>query len=46
MIRQADAVLELGPDGGAGGGRVLGTWTPEALAATDTPTGRALRASV
>ncbi|MCB9679881.1 MAG: excinuclease ABC subunit UvrA [Alphaproteobacteria bacterium] len=44
MIGQADHVVELGPEGGAGGGRLVASGTPEALAARDTPTGVALAA--
>jgi excinuclease ABC subunit A len=41
--RQADYVLDLGPEGGAGGGLLLAAGTPEEVARTDTATGRALR---
>jgi excinuclease ABC subunit A len=44
VVRQADAVIELGPEGGAGGGTVIATGTPASLAALPTPTGVALRA--
>jgi excinuclease ABC subunit A len=44
VIRCADFVLDLGPEGGAGGGRLIGTGTPEDLAArTDSVTGSFLR---
>ena len=46
MIAQADHVLELGPDGGAAGGRIVAEGTPEGVAQRDTPTGRALSAWV
>ena len=42
MIRQADWVMELGPEGGAGGGMIVAEGTPEALAKLATPTGQAL----
>ncbi len=42
VIKSADHVIDLGPDGGDGGGRIVGEGTPEHLATLDTPTGRAL----
>jgi len=43
MIAQADWIIDLGPDGGDAGGRVVGHGTPAAIAACNTPTGQALR---
>ena len=43
LIQAADHLVDLGPEGGEGGGRILGSGTPEELAAQDTPTGEALR---
>ncbi len=34
VIRSADWVIDLGPDGGAGGGRIVAEGTPEEIAAT------------
>ncbi|GAB2808029.1 excinuclease ABC subunit UvrA [Dyella kyungheensis] len=34
VIKTADWLVDLGPEGGAGGGRILVTGTPEAVAAT------------
>jgi excinuclease ABC subunit A len=34
VIKTADHVVDLGPDGGSGGGRIIGFGTPEELAAT------------
>ena len=45
VIRAADWVIDLGPDAGADGGRLVFEGTPEALAKADTWTGRALRES-
>jgi excinuclease ABC subunit A len=44
VIKVADHLVELGPEGGGGGGRLCFAGTPEALAATDTPTGVVLAA--
>ena len=38
----ADWVIDLGPEAGDEGGRVVGEGTPEAIAARATPTGRAM----
>ncbi len=44
MIKCADWVIDLGPEGGAGGGRVVATGTPEEVArGRDSHTGRYLR---
>ena len=44
LVKAADFLVELGPDGGVRGGRILAAGTPEQIARTDTPTGRVLAA--
>jgi excinuclease ABC subunit A len=43
LVAASDHVIDLGPGGGNEGGRVVATGTPDAIAKTDTRTGRALR---
>jgi excinuclease ABC subunit A len=44
IIKSADHVIDLGPEGGPGGGRIVASGTPEAIAATETSyTGHYLR---
>ncbi len=44
VIKTADWIVDLGPEGGAGGGRIVATGTPEDVAATEASfTGRYLR---
>ncbi|MGY0019979.1 ATP-binding cassette domain-containing protein [Streptomyces sp. YJ-C3] len=43
VIAVADHVVDMGPTGGAGGGRVLYEGTPDGLRHADTLTGRCLR---
>ncbi|MEC7948737.1 MAG: excinuclease ABC subunit UvrA, partial [Myxococcota bacterium] len=43
VIRHADHVIDMGPEGGAGGGRIIATGTPEEVAShPESWTGRAL----
>lgn len=43
IVRMADYVVDMGPDGGAGGGVIVAQGTPEQVAAADSPTSRYLR---
>jgi excinuclease ABC subunit A len=43
VIKRADWVLDLGPDGGTGGGHLVAAGTPEDVAAADTYTATFLR---
>ncbi len=47
VIRAADWIIDMGPEGGDGGGRVVGEGTPEAIAQiADSHTGRFLRGTL
>ncbi len=46
VLKSADWILEIGPEAGAGGGRVVAAGTPEAIAAADTATSPFLRAEL
>jgi excinuclease ABC subunit A len=44
VIKTADWIVDLGPEGGDGGGRIVASGTPEAIArSSDSHTGRYLR---
>ncbi len=46
VLKSADWILEIGPEAGAGGGRVVAEGPPEAIAAADTATSPFLRAEL
>ncbi len=47
VIKTADWIIDLGPEGGAGGGEIIAVGTPEAVAAMKASyTGQALQASL
>ncbi len=43
VIKRADWVIDLGPEGGDGGGKIVATGTPEDIARANTHTGRYLK---
>jgi len=43
VVKRADWVIDLGPEGGDAGGRIIAEGTPEEVAGTETPTGHYLR---
>lgn len=43
VVKAADHVIDMGPDGGRNGGRIIATGTPEEVAASDSPTAPYLR---
>lgn len=42
VVKTADWIIDMGPDGGEAGGQVMAEGTPEAIAKNDSPTGEAL----
>lgn len=43
VVKIADWILDIGPEGGAQGGKIVAEGTPEAIAKLNTPTGNALK---
>ena len=43
VIRAADWIIDMGPEGGIHGGHIIATGTPEAIANCNSPTGKALQ---
>ncbi len=43
LIKTVDWVIDLGPEGGSGGGQIIGEGTPEEVAKLSTPTGTYLK---
>lgn len=42
VVKTADWIIDIGPEGGEGGGEVVATGTPETIAKMDTPSGHAI----
>lgn len=43
VVKCADHIIDMGPEGGRGGGLIMAEGTPEKVAESDTPTARFLR---
>lgn len=43
LIKSADYIIDMGPEGGKDGGKIIAEGTPEQIAETDTYTGRFLK---
>lgn len=43
LVKTADWIIDLGPEGGKFGGQLTATGTPEKIAKLDTPTGHAIK---
>lgn len=46
VVKTADWIIDIGPEGGEGGGRVVANGTPETLAKQKTPTGEAVKTAL
>ncbi|CCB86992.1 UvrABC system protein A [Parachlamydia acanthamoebae UV-7] len=46
VIKTADWIIDIGPEGGEEGGRVVATGAPEKIAKQETPTGTAIRTAL
>ena len=46
VVKSADYIVDMGPDGGRNGGRIIASGTPEEVAATDSPTAPFLRSEL
>ncbi|MBA3957667.1 MAG: excinuclease ABC subunit UvrA [Parachlamydiaceae bacterium] len=46
VVKTADWIIDLGPEGGYGGGEIVATGKPEQIAKMETPTGEAVRGAL
>lgn len=46
VVKTADWIIDLGPEGGQMGGHIIATGTPEQMAHLDSPTGHAIKAAL
>lgn len=42
VVKTADWIIDIGPEGGSGGGEIVATGTPEQISKLNTPTGTAI----
>jgi len=42
VVKTADWIIDIGPDGGKGGGEIVAAGTPEKISLLETPTGKAV----
>ncbi len=43
VVKTADWIIDIGPEGGEEGGHIVAMGTPEQIAQLDTPTGQAIQ---
>lgn len=43
VVKTADWIIDIGPEGGDGGGEIVATGSPEKISKLDTPTGHAVK---
>lgn len=46
VVKTADWIIDIGPEGGWQGGKIIATATPEKVSKNDTPTGHAISAAL
>lgn len=46
IVKTADWIIDLGPEGGGGGGQIVAKGRPEAIANLESPTGEAVKAAL
>jgi len=46
VVKTADWIIDIGPEGGVGGGQVVATGSPESIATQKTPTGEAVSRAI
>ncbi len=46
IVKLADHIIDIGPEGGSAGGMIVGEGTPEQISRMDSPTGRYLKAEL